>query len=129
MTHGKYAPRPRDAGVRRYYGLGAFAVYKGVPYAELVAGRHSGNMWVPSPDIMIGERGGWSLPCIQHWKPFRRKFVRPSILFFADATEMTEHHHLTLATLWTCIDDGNLAAPVVWVDDQPGWVRQPGASS
>ena len=131
MTRAAVAlPRPdsRDAGVRRYYSLGQFALLHGTPYDQLRGWRHSTYVWVPSPDIEIGRWPGWSLPCIHAWEPDRPPFTRPRIARFADTAEMMLRHPVSHETLWRRINDGAIAGPVVWVDDRPGWLRTWGDS-
>lgn len=118
-----YQPGPHDAGVRRYYGLGQFAVLSGVPYRQLCGWRHSLRIWVPSPDIEIGDRPGWSLACIQAWEPDGNPFLRPRAVRFADQTTIRDRYHrMPTSTLWACIGDGTIPRPVVWIDDQAGWL-------
>jgi hypothetical protein len=116
-------PDARDAGVRRFYSLGSFAMLHGTPYDQLRGWRHSTYVWVPSPDIEIGRSPGWSLPCIQTWEPDGPPFTRPRIARFADTTEMMRRHYVSRETLWGCIEDGTVPGPVVWIDDRPGWLR------
>lgn len=116
-------PNERDAGVRRYYGLGAFALLHGTPYDQLRGWRHSQHVWVPSPDIVVGRWPGWSLACIHAWQPDWPPFTRPRAVDFADTSEMMRRHCVARETLWACITDGTIPAPVVWVDDRPGWLR------
>lgn len=117
-----YQPGPHDAGVRRYYGLGQFAVLSGVPYKQLRTWRHSLRTWVPGPDIEVGDHPGWSLACIQAWKVDGDPFIRPRSVRFADQAAMRARYHgMPPSTLWACIGDGTIPAPVVWVDDWPGW--------
>lgn len=116
-------PDPRDAGVRRYFGLGTFALLSGHPYDQLRGWRHSEYMWVPSPDIEVGRWSGWSLACIRAWSPDAPPFRRPPLVSFADTAETTRRHRVTRETLWGCIYDGSIAPPVVWIDDRPGWRR------
>ncbi|MBF6164453.1 hypothetical protein IU486_06645 [Streptomyces gardneri] len=120
---GAALPRPdrRDAGIRQYYSLGAFAMLAGHPYAQLVAWRHSTRVWVPSPDIEIGRWPGWSLACIRAWSPDGAPFGRPRTVAFTDTAETMRQWGTTRQMLWTCIDDGSIPAPVVWIDDRPGW--------
>lgn len=124
MARARTTPDPRDAGVHRFFGLGPFAVLKGVPYDDLVHMRHSERCWVPSPDIEIGDRAGWSLPCINLYRPYGRPFRRPPVRRFDDATAMMERFAVSRDTLWRCIEDGSIPGPVVWIDDQPGFEKR-----
>jgi hypothetical protein len=126
VTRAAVAPRPpdpRDAGIRRYYSLGSFALLHGTPYDQLRGWRHSQHVWVPSPDIEIGRWSGWSLACIQAWQPDWPPFTRPRLVSFADSAEMMRRQHASRETLWNCIYDGTVPGPVVWIDDRPGWRR------
>lgn len=114
-------PDKRDAGIRRYYGLGAFAMLSGHPYGQLVHWRHGERVWVPSPDIEIGRWPGWSLACIRAWSPDGEPFGRPGTVKFRDAAEVARRWHMPRESLWACIGDGTLPGPVVWIDDRPGW--------
>ncbi|MFD3748308.1 hypothetical protein [Nocardia sp. NPDC058633] len=118
-------PRPdsRDAGIRRYYSLGAFAMLSGTPYQQLLDWRWSERVWVPSADIEVGRWSGWSLACIRAWSPDGSPFLRPPLVSFADAAEVRRRHRVARDRLWTRIYDGTIAGPVVWVDDRPGWHR------
>ncbi|MFI8975101.1 hypothetical protein ACIGO9_19605 [Nocardia asteroides] len=42
---------------------------------------------------------------------------------FADTAETMRRNYVSRDALWKCIYDGTIAAPVVWVDDRPGWRR------
>lgn len=44
-------------------------------------------------------------------------------LAHADTAETMRRHHVRRETLWGCIYDGTVPAPVVWIDDRPGWRR------
>lgn len=92
-------PDPRDAGARRYYGLGSFALLHGTTYDQLRGWRHNQHVWVPSPDIEIGRWPGWSLPCIRAWKPDLPPFPRPRVVRFADTTEMMRRLYVSRETL------------------------------
>lgn len=116
-------PDPRDAGVRRYYGLGTLAMLSGHPYQQVREWRWSERVWVPSPDIEIGRWSGWSLACIRMWSPDGEPFLRPPLVSFADTAEVMRRNVVTRDALWKCIYDGTIARPVVWVDDRPGWRR------
>ncbi|MEV0293332.1 hypothetical protein [Nocardia sp. NPDC050710] len=118
----KYRPDRRDVGVRRYYSLGSFAMLSGTPYEQLLAWRHGPRVWVPSPDIEIGRWPGWSLPCVRMWSPDAPPFRRPRTAMFVEAAEMMRHYRTTRETLWACISNGSIPAPVVWIDDRPGWL-------
>ncbi|WP_280451527.1 hypothetical protein [Nocardia cyriacigeorgica] len=117
-------PDPRDAGVRRYYSLGTFAMLSGTPYAQLLAWRHGERVWVPSPDIEIGRWPGFSLACIRAWSPDGAPFPRPRTVSFVDAAETMRRYGMRRETLWACIGDGTLPGPVVWIDDRPGWSQR-----
>ncbi|WP_040781903.1 hypothetical protein [Nocardia pneumoniae] len=114
-------PEERDAGIRRYYSLGAFALLAGVPYTKLLAWRHGEHVWVPSPDIQIGRWPGFSLACIRAWSPDGKPFRRPATATFANAADTMRHYGMCRRTLWACIGDGSIPASVVWIDDRPGW--------
>ncbi|MEV4126948.1 hypothetical protein [Nocardia sp. NPDC049707] len=122
-TAAAYRPDSRDAGIRRYFGLTQFALMTGVPVTKLSAWRHGTSVWVPTPDIDIGDHGGWSLACIQAWDPDRKPFGRPQTRYFADtATIRARYHGMPTSTRWACIGDGTIPRPVVWVDNRPGWL-------
>lgn len=122
-TAAAYRPDSRDAGIRRYFGLTQFGLMVGVPSAKLSAWRHGTHVWVPSPDIEIGDHGGWSLACIAAWTPEGDPFLRPPTVRFADtATIRDRYHEMPVSTLWACIGDGSIPPPVVWVDNRPGWL-------
>ncbi|MEV4126112.1 hypothetical protein [Nocardia sp. NPDC049707] len=86
-TAAAYRPDSRDAGIRRYFGLTQFALMTGVPVTKLSAWRHGTSVWVPTPDIDIGDHGGWSLTCIRAWAPDRKPFGRPQ------TTLLRRHRH------------------------------------
>ncbi|MGO4613560.1 hypothetical protein AB4305_16800 [Nocardia sp. 2YAB30] len=118
------APHHHDAGVRSFLGMGRMATLADIDYDTLLRWRHCGPVWVPSPDIQIGRWPGWSQPCVEHWiavdhQPFRR----PECRRFADTAEMRRECRINWVTLWLCIGDGTIPAPVVWVDGRPGWRR------
>lgn len=119
----EYQPGPYDAGVRRYYGLGQFALLSDATYQQLWRWRHSATTWVPSPDIEIGGTPGWSLPCIQLWARGGPPFLRPHIVQFDDTAAMSRRYRgMPVNVLWACIGDGTIPPPVVWIDDRPGWL-------
>ncbi|WP_062984622.1 hypothetical protein [Nocardia anaemiae] len=123
MTAALYLPDRRDAGVRRYYGLGQFALLSDATYQQLCRWRHSAQTWVPAPDIEVGGHPGWSLPCIQVWARGGPPFRRPATVKFADLAAMRRRYYgMPANTLWKCIGDGSIPGPVVWVDDRPGWL-------
>ena len=118
-----YWPDSRDAGIRRYFGLTQFALMVGVPVWKLSAWRHSLRVWVPAPDIEVGDHGGWSLACIRAWTPGGGSFLRPPTVRFADLTTIRDRYHgMPTSTLWACIGDGTIPRPVVWVDNRSGWL-------
>lgn len=118
-----YQPGPHDAGVRRYYGLGQFALLSDATYKQLCTWRNSIRTWVPSPDIEIGEHSGWSLACIRAWTPDGQPFGRPKTVKFASLAEIRRRYSdMPASTLWACIGDGTIPRPVVWIDDRPGWL-------
>jgi hypothetical protein len=118
-----YRPDSRDAGIRRYIGLVQFALIARVPASKLSAWRHSTRVWVPSPDIQVGDHPGWSLACIHAWTPEGEPFLRPPTVRFADAAAIrARYHDMPTSTLWACIGDGTIPRPVVWVDNRPGWL-------
>ncbi|MET8877582.1 hypothetical protein [Nocardia sp. NPDC004604] len=118
-----YQPGRYDAGIRRYFGLGQFALLSGVPYRQLCYWRHSTHVWIPGPDIQVGDHPGWSLACIHAWEPEGQPFLRPPTTAFADmAAVRARYHGMPTNTLWACVGDGTIPRPVVWVDDWPGWL-------
>ncbi|WP_433626096.1 hypothetical protein [Nocardia sp. CA-120079] len=118
-----YRPDSRDAGLRRYFGLTQFALMTGVAASKLSAWRHSTYVWVPAPDIEIGDHSGWSLACISAWSPEGESFLRPPTVRFADTAMIRDRYHgMPTSTLWACIGDGTIPRPVVWVDNRPGWL-------
>ncbi|WP_433679548.1 hypothetical protein [Nocardia sp. CA-119907] len=118
-----YQPGPHDAGVRRYFGLGQFALLSNATYQQLRKWRHSAVTWVPSPDVVVGDHPGWSLACIRSWSQGGPPFARPRTVMFADQAAMRARYHgMPTNTLWACIGDGTIPRPVVWIDDRPGWL-------
>ncbi|MFC9892084.1 hypothetical protein ACFVMC_00180 [Nocardia sp. NPDC127579] len=115
-------PDARDVGVRRYFGLGTFALLSGHPYRQLIGWRHSERIWVPSPDIEIGRWPGWSLACIRAYSPDGPPFLRPNMVSFADTTEAMHYYGTSRKTLWACVSDHTIPGPVVWIDDRAGWL-------
>lgn len=77
-TAAAYRPDSRDAGIRRYFGLVQFALIVGVPASRLCSWRHGTHIWVPSPDIQVGDQPGWSMACIDGWVPGSRRRPVPA---------------------------------------------------
>ncbi|MFC9436907.1 hypothetical protein [Nocardia sp. NPDC057030] len=111
-----------DVGVRQFFGLSRFALLKGMPREELERLRH--QKWVPDPDVVVGSRSGWSLPCIQHFTPYGRPFRRAPILFYDDESTMLRRYGLAGDVFWAQIAAGRIGNPVAWVDGQPGWEKE-----
>ncbi|WP_280267599.1 hypothetical protein [Nocardia wallacei] len=124
----KYArpqPHPLDAGVHRFLGLGELAARTKIDRRHLyrALGASSQHIWVPAPDVIVGRRPGWSLPCVDHWwRHDYQPFDRPPTMLFADTATMNRAYGTRWESLWQRISDGSISAPVVWVDNDPGWI-------
>ncbi|GAB2694790.1 hypothetical protein [Nocardia thraciensis] len=125
MKYARPQPHPLDSGVYRYLGLRELAARAGVDRRHVykVLTGSSRRLWVPAADVVVGRRHGWSLPCIDHWHDTGyRPFARPPTMLFADSVTMQRLYGTRWERLWERIGDGSIAAPVVWVDTDPGWV-------
>lgn len=119
-------PHVRDAGVRSYLSARQMSAVTEIPYTVLIRWRNHGPVWVPSPDIMVDRRPGWSLPCAQHWKQLEHApFRRPECVPFVGLRTMARTYRVGVWNLWHGIRDGSIPAPVVWVDGLPGWRHRP----
>lgn len=117
-------PHPGDVGVRRFFGVCAFAARAGVNPDHVYKARYLDyrSLWVPAPDIQIGRRVGWSLPCAEYWRALDYgPFERAPTAVFASTREMERHHRMRREVIWQEIRDGRIPPPVVWVDETPGW--------
>ncbi|WP_280382736.1 hypothetical protein [Nocardia wallacei] len=122
-------PHPLDVGVRRYFGVRALSIRAGVNPDHVYKARTTNSrlLWVPAPDIQVGRRVGWSLPCIEHWCAHSfEPFERAPTIRFASTREMEKHHRMRRETIWQEIRDGRIPHPAVWVDETPGWILPDG---
>ncbi|MEU4340148.1 hypothetical protein AB0H00_02585 [Nocardia sp. NPDC023852] len=114
----------RRSAAPRYIGLTEFANYASVDHRSLSRWRQHGPVWVPGPDVVLGEqeRPGWTVECAEDWSPSVRPYVRAEPDVYLDTAQMKARHHLSYEVLWICIVvDKSLPMPAIWVDDKPGW--------
>ncbi|ONM46468.1 hypothetical protein [Nocardia donostiensis] len=126
------ATADRMSTAPRYLGVTAFATIAGVAPVSLSRWRIDGPIWVPGPDVVLGERRrcGWAAECAEMWTMSGCPVERPEPTAYWDTAQMRRYYGLSYELLWKCVvEDKTLPMPAVWVDDQPGWVRPlPGGS-
>ncbi|OQS17272.1 hypothetical protein B0T36_01355 [Nocardia donostiensis] len=117
----------RLSAAPRYLGLSAFATVAGVDSLSLSRWRVDGPVWVPAPDVLLGEqkRCGWAPGCVKEWSVSVRPVERPEPQVYWDAAQMRRCYGLSYELLWKCVvEDNTLPIPAIWVDDSPGWLPQ-----
>lgn len=121
----------RDEALRRstaprYIGVTAFADLASVPSADLSRWRRRGPVWVPTPDVLLGEsaRPGWDVEVAKCWTRDAVPYQRPDPVQYWDIAEMQRRYRgLRGELLWVClVEDGTVRWPDVWVDSRPGWL-------
>ncbi|PXX53958.1 hypothetical protein DFR70_12679 [Nocardia tenerifensis] len=122
-------PRVKDKGVRSFLTLPQVAEVTGQPYTKLLRLWKTGGR-MPSPDIMVGRRGGWSLPCAQYWKQLEfGLFPRPACLHTVTIGTIAAQYEVQWWQVWNRIEVGVIDEPAVWLDGQPGWLPRVRTSS
>ncbi|MEV0367488.1 hypothetical protein [Nocardia fusca] len=116
----------RRSTAPRFVGVTAFADIAGVAPADLSRWRRQGPVWVPTPDVLLGEisRPGWDAELAKSWTPEEQPYPRPDPVQYWDLPEMQRRHAgMRAELLWTClVVDGTIRWPDVWVDSHAGWL-------
>lgn len=115
----------RKSKAPRYLGLSSFALRADVDLARLTRWRHEGPVWVPNPDVHLGEqlRPGWSPECADEYTPWMPPYDRAEAVAYLDTTQMCTRLYMSYEVLWLCIvEDRSVREPDIWVDDNPGWL-------
>ncbi|MEU8895461.1 hypothetical protein [Nocardia sp. NPDC048505] len=86
-------------------------------YYLLCQWRSDKTVWVPRPDIRIGNRLGFSKACGQLWIPKGEPFERPETVDYLGVRQMCALHRVSRPTLFAIIGDKHIAEPVVWITD------------
>jgi hypothetical protein len=120
------AEAERRSEAPRYVGSARFADMAGVTAADLSRWRRRGPVWVPAPDVLLGEtsRPGWDVETAKCWTRDTIPYQRPDPVQYWDLPEMRRRHAgMRGELLWAClVEDGTVRWPDVWVDSRPGWL-------